>query len=55
MPLDMLQQEDRSIVAADQLDKTEKDARRKVHETIQKVSDDIGRRYSFNTCIAAIM
>jgi len=52
---ELLQQEDRSAVAADQLDKAEKDARRKVHETIQKVSDDIGRRYSFNTGIAAIM
>ena len=55
LSFELLQQEDRSIVAADQLDKTEKDARRKVHETIQKVSDDIGRRYSFNTGIAAIM
>ncbi|MEL7400018.1 MAG: class I tRNA ligase family protein, partial [Pseudomonadota bacterium] len=52
---ELLQQDDRSAVAADQLDKAEKDARRKVHETIQKVSDDIGRRYSFNTGIAAIM
>jgi len=26
-----------------------------VHETIQKVSDDIGRRYAFNTAIAALM
>ena len=32
-----------------------KAARRKTHETIQKVSDDIGRRYAFNTAIAAIM
>src|SRR5690606_12729539 len=37
------------------LSKDEKDARRKVHETIQKVSDDVGRRYNFNTGIAAIM
>ncbi|NNF52052.1 MAG: leucine--tRNA ligase [Gammaproteobacteria bacterium] len=29
--------------------------RRKVHETIAKVGDDIGRRYTFNTAIAAIM
>ena len=29
--------------------------RRKVHETIQKVSDDVGRRYTFNTAIAANM
>lgn len=37
------------------LNKEEKDARRKTHETIAKVSDDIGRRYHFNTAIAAIM
>ncbi len=29
--------------------------RRKTHQTIQKVSDDIGRRYKFNTAIAAAM
>ncbi len=29
--------------------------RRKLHETIAKVSDDIGRRYTFNTAVAAIM
>ncbi|MGI8738832.1 MAG: leucine--tRNA ligase [Gammaproteobacteria bacterium] len=29
--------------------------RRKLHETIAKVSDDIGRRYTFNTAIAANM
>lgn len=28
---------------------------RDLHKTIDKVSDDIGRRYSFNTAIAAIM
>ncbi len=28
---------------------------RKVHETIQKASDDVGRRYTFNTAIAAVM
>ena len=37
------------------LDKSDKDARRKLHETIAKVSDDVGRRYNFNTGIAAIM
>jgi leucyl-tRNA synthetase len=31
------------------------DLRRQVHETIAKVSDDIGRRYTFNTAIAACM
>jgi leucyl-tRNA synthetase len=29
--------------------------RRKTHETIQKVSDDYGRRQTFNTAIAAVM
>jgi len=47
----------RSIDALDtsNLNSEQKGARRKVHETIQKVSDDIGRRYAFNTAIAAIM
>ena len=31
------------------------DLYRKLHETIAKVSDDIGRRYHFNTAIASIM
>jgi leucyl-tRNA synthetase len=29
--------------------------RAKLHETIAKVNDDIGRRYTFNTAIAAVM
>jgi len=29
--------------------------RRQTHETIAKVSDDVGRRYKFNTAIAAVM
>ncbi|MDA8664955.1 leucine--tRNA ligase [Litoricolaceae bacterium] len=32
-----------------------RDVYRKLHETIAKVSDDIGRRYHFNTAIASIM
>ncbi|MCW9057622.1 MAG: leucine--tRNA ligase [Gammaproteobacteria bacterium] len=39
----------------DKLDDAQRDLRRKVHETIQKVSDDVGRRYTFNTAIAANM
>ncbi|MCD0188794.1 leucine--tRNA ligase [Acinetobacter sp. PW68] len=31
------------------------DLRRKTHETIQKVEDDIERRHAFNTAIAALM
>jgi len=37
------------------LSETQRDLRRKVHETIAKVSDDFGRRYTFNTAIAAVM
>jgi leucyl-tRNA synthetase len=37
------------------LDATQKAMRRQTHETIGKVSDDIGRRYAFNTAIAALM
>jgi leucyl-tRNA synthetase len=33
----------------------ERALRRQVHETIQKVSDDMGRRYTFNTAIATCM
>ncbi|MDX5332453.1 MAG: leucine--tRNA ligase [Gammaproteobacteria bacterium] len=33
----------------------QKALRRKLHQTIQKVSDDVGRRYTFNTAIAANM
>ncbi|MGH8501299.1 MAG: leucine--tRNA ligase [Gammaproteobacteria bacterium] len=32
-----------------------KQLRRRLHETIAKVSDDVGRRYTFNTAIAANM
>lgn len=33
----------------------ERALRRQVHETIKKVSDDMGRRYTFNTAIATCM
>ena len=33
----------------------QRDVRRKIHRTIVKVNDDIGRRYTFNTAIAAVM
>ncbi len=39
----------------DALSNEEKALRCKTHETIKKVSDDIGRRYTFNTAIAAVM
>jgi leucyl-tRNA synthetase len=37
------------------LTKEQQDLRRKTHETIQKVTDDMGRRQTFNTAIAAVM
>ena len=37
------------------LDTGQKDLRRKTHETISKISDDIGRRNMFNTAVAAAM
>ena len=37
------------------LDDDQKALRRKTHETIAKVSDDYGRRQTFNTAIAAVM
>ncbi|WP_024330128.1 leucine--tRNA ligase [Simiduia agarivorans] len=39
----------------DSLTGPQKDLRRKTHETIAKVSDDYGRRQTFNTAIAAVM
>ncbi|WP_188009373.1 leucine--tRNA ligase [Grimontia hollisae] len=41
---------DAAVLNADQ-----KTLRREVHKTIAKVSDDIGRRQTFNTAIAAVM
>ncbi len=38
-----------------QLSGPQQDLRRKTHETIAKVSDDYGRRQTFNTAIAAVM
>jgi leucyl-tRNA synthetase len=37
------------------LDDGQQRLRRKTHQTIAKVSDDIGRRYTFNTAVAAAM
>ncbi|MGR9107552.1 MAG: leucine--tRNA ligase [Gammaproteobacteria bacterium] len=50
-------QQTASVPAFDpqELDEAQKDLRRQLHETIRKVSDDIGRRYTFNTAIAANM
>ncbi|MDH3747049.1 MAG: leucine--tRNA ligase [Gammaproteobacteria bacterium] len=46
-----------SVVDVDpnELNDGQKELRRKTHQTIDKISDDIGRRHSFNTAIAAAM
>jgi leucyl-tRNA synthetase len=48
-------QPDHPVVDVAALDAGQKALRRQVHETIQKVGDDFGRRHSFNTAIAALM
>ncbi|MGI9247377.1 MAG: leucine--tRNA ligase [Woeseiaceae bacterium] len=44
-----------SSVDFKELNDGQKDLRRKTHQTIAKISDDIGRRSSFNTAVAAAM
>ena len=44
-----------SAIDSPNLSKDAQDLRRKTHETIQKVGDDIERRHAFNTAIAALM
>ena len=44
-----------SAIDSTNLSKDAQDLRRKTHETIQKVGDDIERRHAFNTAIAALM
>ncbi len=39
----------------DELTNAQQKLRLKIHTTISKVNDDIGRRYTFNTAIAAVM
>ncbi|MGN2244749.1 leucine--tRNA ligase [Frateuria sp. GZRR33] len=48
-------QPDHPVVDPAALDAGQKAMRRQLHETIQKVGDDLGRRHSFNTAIAALM
>jgi len=43
------------VLQAEKLDGEQREIRRLVHDTIVKVSDDISRRYTFNTAIAAVM
>jgi leucyl-tRNA synthetase len=40
---------------AARLDGPQRELRRQVHQTLVKVGDDIGRRRTFNTAIAAVM
>jgi len=42
-------------VDTQKLDAEQKTIRRYVHDTIAKVSDDVGRRQTFNTAVAAVM
>ncbi len=39
----------------DELTEGQQTMRRRVHETVAKFSDDVGRRFTFNTAIAAVM
>ena len=48
-------QPDHPDVDVSALNAAQKTLRRQLHEAIQKVGDDYGRRYSFNTAIAALM
>lgn len=47
--------QDISELLPSELNENQINLRRKVHETIKKVTDDVGRRYTFNTAIAANM
>ncbi|WP_025673780.1 leucine--tRNA ligase [Salinivibrio socompensis] len=49
------QKGDVAALAVNTLNNDQKALRRDVHKTIAKVSDDMGRRQTFNTAIAAIM
>jgi len=44
-----------AATSATELNKEQKALRLKLHETLQKVTDDMGRRQTFNTAIAACM
>ena len=44
-----------AILVSAELNEQQQGLRRKTHETIAKVSDDYGRRQTFNTAVAAVM
>ncbi|GAA0857569.1 leucine--tRNA ligase [Aliiglaciecola litoralis] len=52
---DHLENDDTAALQKDSLTNEQKTLRRHIHKTIEKVSDDLGRRQTFNTAIAAIM
>ncbi len=52
-----IEKQSSGVIAVDvnELNAEQKNIRRKLHETIAKVSDDYARRHTFNTAIAAVM
>ncbi len=53
--MEIVESQNLSKDSSQDLTDTQKALRFKLHQTIEKVSDDIGRRYTFNTAIAAVM
>ncbi len=47
--------ENHAIGTLNHLNKTQKDIRLKTHQILRKITDDMSRRYLFNTVIAALM
>ena len=52
---DVIAQGQKPAVDVSALNKNQQALRREIHKTIQKVTDDLGRRQTFNTAIAATM
>ena len=52
---DQIKLSNEDVIDVSILNDQQKYLRRKTHETIKKVSDDFGRRNTFNTAIAAVM
>ena len=52
---DQIKLSNEDVIDVSMLNDQQKHLRRKTHETIKKVSDDFGRRNTFNTAIAAVM
>ena len=53
--IDDSQTSDVATLNTNKLDNSQKDIRQKTHQALKKLSDDIGRRHSFNTAIATLM